>query len=540
MSKLLLCDSYQFEVKDRPALRLRLSEAMKTGGSAFPLAIPGSISRCGVVNGNNREYPRPVWEKNMLEDSPLQKAIRSNASWGTLEHPADGKITLNSPISHKVSKMFLEGIEVGGELTFVGTAEGQKMAILMDAGYNPTVSTRGYGSVVKDARGVDVVQEDFVCESVDVVFTPSFDTAVLTPQRESLTGLPKLETKVEPAPDFIGTVLAEAIKGGQLKAALAESASGWQVTYPDDSVKSITTLAEAVALIAPASTPSPSPAPDAAGSPSSTTSMNELKALTEAIQAFAATDVAKLDPTALSERLSRADDLHRQVATTAAGHPELAWDAQKLQERLSGHEQAIKAIVAAPSAQVKSLTEQQGRVLKAVKLVTEMAVGYKSKLGKALVEAKDLKTLSETLTTRGQGWQKRALLAEKRVEVAYQALDEMKARYHEDTTAMGRKLIHLEFKPTDEKIIEALEGAVTASDLVPIRDGLKKTLSESKGAGKSPLAEDKTEKKPSNPPVAKSDVKPTKLEAYAGDRPHTWMEGVQMASRMGSAALLVG
>ena len=66
--------------------------------------IPGRFSVCDCVNGNNRRYSRRVWEKNLTPGSPLQESIKKNAAFGLLEHPKDGIVTLQSPISHQVIK----------------------------------------------------------------------------------------------------------------------------------------------------------------------------------------------------------------------------------------------------------------------------------------------------------------------------------------------------------------------------------------------------------------------------------------------------
>ena len=156
--------------------------------------IPGRFSVCDSVNGNNRRYPKKVWEKNLNDGSLLKLAIAKNGAFGLLEHPADGRISLQSPICILVTDAKLqqgqdEGTkqrvdEVVGEIIVLNTAEGQKLRALIEVGYNPLVSSRGFGSVVKASDGVDEVQEDYVCEGWDVVLKPSFERAELFVNRE--------------------------------------------------------------------------------------------------------------------------------------------------------------------------------------------------------------------------------------------------------------------------------------------------------------------------------------------------------------------
>src|SRR5512139_1627004 len=165
----------------------------RPNGSSFH-RIPGRFSVCDCVNGNNRRYSKRVWEKNLQPGSVLQESITRNAAFGLLEHPKDGIVTLLSPISHHVTKAAMveskdaQGqpvYEVVGEIALLDTEEGKKLKALIEGGYNPLVSSRGYGSLEKAPDGVDEVKEDYVCEGWDVVIKPSFEQAELSPDRSS-------------------------------------------------------------------------------------------------------------------------------------------------------------------------------------------------------------------------------------------------------------------------------------------------------------------------------------------------------------------
>src|ERR671922_1083363 len=84
--------------------------------------IPGVLSEYDVVNGNGRRYPKAVWEKNLAEGSQLRKLIESGDSLGLLEHPKDGIVTYNSPISHlTVSAKLNENGKLTGEIMLFDT-----------------------------------------------------------------------------------------------------------------------------------------------------------------------------------------------------------------------------------------------------------------------------------------------------------------------------------------------------------------------------------------------------------------------------------
>ena len=195
---LLLEDAWQF----RPNRKAIVQESSESGVKYT--VIPGTLSICDTKNGNNRRYPRKVWENNLKDGSVLRELLSRNAAFGLLEHPADGNINLLSPISHLVCEVnLLPNGELTGKIRILDTYEGRKLCTLIDAGYDPLVSSRGFGSLVKDNEGVDVVQEDFICKGWDVVMDPSFTAAKLTPDRneakkttESLEPTPGTEQKI--------------------------------------------------------------------------------------------------------------------------------------------------------------------------------------------------------------------------------------------------------------------------------------------------------------------------------------------------------
>lgn len=440
--------------------------------------IPGRFSVCDCVNGNNRRYSKRVWEKNLQPGSVLQESIARNGAFGLLEHPKDGIVTLQSPISHHVTKAeLIESkdatgktiFEIVGEISLYNPQlipESGKLLGLIEGGYNPLVSSRGYGSLKKGSDGVDEVEEDFVCEGWDVVIKPSFENAELTPNRS---------------------------------ATAAQMAEPYRPNPQAESKES-----KAAVLTAPAQ-PIPlkesSPSTTGTATPTSETKtqnksmeLNEIKMRIDALRSL---DPAK--PKRFAESLTQVEELHQNVAEWAAADPKRSWEAQKLHDSLNEVSKGFNETIKAPVKEAKRLTEQNGKLMKVINAVASTAVTYKKKLGEALKADGSRVKMIEELTRRGQGWQRIAesrkqkyATLEKDFDTSCEALDLMTQRYHEDVTELGRRLIVLEFKEkaqTDE-IQKSLKEASRLRHIVAIREKLegkpKKGVQEAGVEGKKP------------------------------------------------------
>jgi len=481
--------------------------------------IPGRFSICDSVNGNNRRYPKKVWEKNLADGSTLRQAIAKNAAFGLLEHPSDGRISLQSPICILVTDAKLQTgadeatkkpvEEVVGEIIVVNTNEGQKLRALIEVGYNPMVSSRGFGSVVKASDGVDEVQEDYVCEGWDCVLKPSFERAELFVPRESkqesqpaaaavpapAAAVPAQESQpVKPLTEQRGVNLWNVFQ------ALAEKQLGKSWHAIDDSQRDTIAaqvdkmpqdekLAIESAFLAKkqesnnlpqaASSPAAAAAPSAAKKPLTEISMtyNEIKARIGAVRG---TQVPK-DPARFAEGLNEMGQLHQEVANFVAEDAKRGWQGQQLHEELKQIEQNWSQSVLAPSKAAVKLTENYQKVLKVTKVLGEAAINIRKKLTETLAQNAEAAQLIEELTERGQAW---VAIADKRkgqvaelehkLEVSCEALDILKQRYFEDMTEMGRHNLTLEFaeKAQAPEIQKLLKEAKKPADIIAIREKL--------------------------------------------------------------------
>ncbi len=497
--------------------------------------IPGRFSICDSVNGNNRRYPKKVWEKNLAEGSVLKQAISKNAAFGLLEHPSDGRISLLSPICILVTDAKLQSgddgtgkpiSEVVGEIIVLNTAEGMKLRALIEAGYNPLVSSRGFGSVIKAGDGIDEVQEDYVCEGWDVVLRPSFEKAELWVPRDN-------ESKTEQKERAHEKALAESSRGVNMWRVYQHYATNEHkksfalLSEPQQEaiVTKVSSLkheeieridrefdtAKQENLKAESAPSQAAAAPAAASAKPQLTetvmTINEIKARIGQVRGVA---VPK-DPARFAEGLNEMASLHQEIANFVAEDAKRGWQGTQLHDEVSRIERTWSESALAPSKAATKLNENYTKVLKVTKLLGEAAVGIRKKLSEALSQNAEAAQLIEELTERGQAW---VAVADKRkatiedlqhkLEVSCEALDIIRDRYNEDMTDMGRRVITLEFaeKAQTEAIQKKLKEAKLPKDIIAIREELE---GKKPGEGAAPVQENECEECHKKPCVCKKD-----------------------------------
>lgn len=557
MPRILLEDVTAVFVPDRAALTQALTEAATSGRSPYPLRLPGKFSLCDTVNGNNRIYPKKVWEKNLSEGSPLMVSVKGCDSLGLLEHPKDGKVDLLSPISHIVTRAAMESGGVSGEITLIGTPEGNKMRALIEAGYIPKVSSRGYGSVVKRADGVDEVQEDFICESWDLVFSPSFKQAVLTLPMESAQA--KTWSQLTPEERF-SAVKAD-MNAGRIKAeslrlengvVVLEGAPGHLLATSTPGVATITGTIAAPHITSSATTAeslTETTQPLISPITQSKSTLMDTKQLRESVQALRNIDATKLDPRQISEGFNRMQDLHREASQLGVKEPTSAWDVQRAHDELNEAEKAWNTALQAPTIKANSLQEQQTRTLKVLREAAQVGLKYKGKLSETLKTLTRKVEIITEVARRGNVWRVKAQKMESNLKVitskldlAYETLDEFVVRYHEDTTKLARHALMLEYKgkiEADAALLKRVNEAVRVENLTAIREELAKPA-----AGAPPIVEAKSPVAAATAPavvvpavapqVVPTATPPVRVESNI--RSHSVNETVAMTVRLSQAS----
>jgi predicted DNA-binding antitoxin AbrB/MazE fold protein len=487
----------------------KLIQEQQIGDKKF-IRIPGRFSLCDTVNGNNRLYPRRVWEKNLGPESRLFEMIKRNSAFGLLEHPRDGHIDLNSPISHLVTKATLnEEGHVLGEILLCNTAEGRKLQALIEVGYNPLVSSRGYGSLEANSDGIDIVQEDYICEGWDVVFNPSFRQCELDASNS---------TESAPA-KFPATALSES-------------------TPPSKPPMTTTSVNEATPAVAPTTPTPPAPTPATRRAPGlyiseskdpSSVKSGPFKTLNEAqgkvdglhvviyfdgednyskvggpaeglrpvqpqskgqinmesirtrLASFTNLDTSKITPTKLAESLGQLRDLHNQVAKWAAEDASRSYEGTILHEEIKEVEKHL-AEGMAPKTKVTLMEGERIKILEVTKAILEQGRKFRKQLVEAASKITQLTQFGKDAVARGREWK---ALAEKlqeqqadmleKYELATEALDVGADRYKNDMTAVSRGYLHLKFAEAlakNPELKKSLDEAKTPKDIAAIREKL--------------------------------------------------------------------
>lgn len=515
--------------------------------------IPGRLSVCDCVNGNGRRYGKNVWEKNLQSGSSLMKSLSENAAWGLLEHPKDGQISLQSPICIRtVSAKLQEGKdengkpvwEVVGEISILNPTlvpEAGRLLAMIEEGYCPRVSSRGFGSLVRNTSdGVDDVQDDYICEGWDVVMKPSFESAILKPATEDKTEESK--TAIVPATTQISETTTDNAASGVIVTAIVTGGQPAVVTNATPGVK-ITTLEAEKAPTAAAPAPA-KPLKEQA------MNINEIKSQ---ITSFRSQDPSKLGPQQFAEGMSSMGLLHQEIANYVAEDAKNSWKGQQLHGELSRIEGTWSETQLAPGKRASKLNEDNSKLMQVTKAVAQTAIGMKKKLGEAHKQNSRVSALLNEVTERGQNWRQRAKALESEVQkykrrfmMASEALHQFAGKYKTDMTEMGRAHLTLEFKEkaaADAELSKLLKEATRPKALIPIRLALegKITLETAKGilggkisldetlkSLKSATAQKVDESKKTAPPVAEGNNKPAAPAAGSPTAPVS--EGVTIVS----------
>jgi hypothetical protein len=147
-----------------------LTEARSPG---VLLVLEGLFQLADAKNANNRIYPNSLWDK-ILADQNLQRKVAQGEMLGECDHPRDGE-TLLQRVACMVTH-FGRGPdnpkEIVGRMVVFNTEPGRNIKAIHEGGGRIGVSSRGSGSVVRQ-DGVDVVQDDYMIETWDIVHNPS-------------------------------------------------------------------------------------------------------------------------------------------------------------------------------------------------------------------------------------------------------------------------------------------------------------------------------------------------------------------------------
>ena len=144
-----------------------ITEAKKDGGKKY--VIEGIFMQANKANRNGRMYPREILEQAV--NKYVTEQVSKGRAVGELNHPEGPTINLDK-VSHKITELSWDGNNVVGKATILDTPMGLIVQGLLDGEVQVGVSSRGMGSLANKG-GVNVVNNDFMLNAVDIVQDPS-------------------------------------------------------------------------------------------------------------------------------------------------------------------------------------------------------------------------------------------------------------------------------------------------------------------------------------------------------------------------------
>jgi len=144
-----------------------------SGAPAKKYYITGIFAQAEQKNRNGRIYPKAVLEGAV--NKYVEEQVATDRAVGELNHPNSPTIDYKE-VSHRITELYWSGNDVMGKALILDTPNGKIVQSLLDGGVKIGVSTRGMGTVANKG-GVNMVNEDFVLNTVDIVQDPSAPSA---------------------------------------------------------------------------------------------------------------------------------------------------------------------------------------------------------------------------------------------------------------------------------------------------------------------------------------------------------------------------
>jgi hypothetical protein len=353
----------------------------------------GVIQSYTQRNQNGRLYPKKLWEALFKPDSDFMERLQSRAMVGLLEHPEDGITRLDRSPSHLMTEVHFaspkeitesrksdpkhpleEGDIIGTLEVIEGTRNGDELKALIEAKVQIGVSSRGGGTLKEDGEG-HTVNEDYECETWDVVQSPSVSRAI--PRKTEVTHesapVPPVPPVVEAVPPTPAPVVESKVpvapvvklfcENGAVRYEIVEDATGSHVYDRKDEknlhdcatpelahqwvMENLKASAPAQALpLAPVVKPS-TPAPSVPLQESTNTTImshrDKLRTLDLDVTRLTSTPVKGLKPSAKSSMFESITSLRVEIAGVLKEDSTLQPIADKQLKRLTEYEDELDA-----------------------------------------------------------------------------------------------------------------------------------------------------------------------------------------------------
>jgi len=146
------------------------------------IKLKGVLQKADTLNQNGRVYPIAILEREIRN---YQKFIQERRSLGECDHPDSSVIELKNA-SHLVTRAWIEGAYVLGEVELLDTPSGKILQSLVESGVTLGISSRGVGSTRRDGDR-QIVQDDFQLICWDFVSEPSTPGAFMMREGREIT-----------------------------------------------------------------------------------------------------------------------------------------------------------------------------------------------------------------------------------------------------------------------------------------------------------------------------------------------------------------
>ena len=197
MAKKLLREYY--ELCEGGVCQDLLTEDEKKLVASGVVILSGKLQEANCRNGNGREYPMAILEREMKN---YEKLVREGRAIGELDHPDSSVVELKNA-SHVMTEVWWSGDDVMGKMKILNTPAGQIAKQLVEGGVQLGISSRGLGSTRQEGN-TTMVEDDFQLLCFDLVSEPSTTGAFLVAESKVKTHLTKADRINRALNDVLG------------------------------------------------------------------------------------------------------------------------------------------------------------------------------------------------------------------------------------------------------------------------------------------------------------------------------------------------
>src|SRR6516165_1147910 len=167
----MLWSKKSFKVYERKIMAILLTEYnnLQVKQSGKSLYLKGIVASADTANKNSRVYPNSVLSSAMHE---MQDKIRNKECYGECGHSQNGNVDYWR-VSHMFESIHKRGNDFYGKAKILDTPGGNILKAIVKESGACGFSTKGMGSVKKLPNGLNEVQSDYRCTSIDCVPSPS-------------------------------------------------------------------------------------------------------------------------------------------------------------------------------------------------------------------------------------------------------------------------------------------------------------------------------------------------------------------------------